>query len=215
MKKRKIALDVVLTLLLGTQMAYSLISEVSHEITGLCMIALLALHHVLNGGFHRRLFKGKYTPYRIALTAIDAAMLVIFLLQGASGLMMAKHIRLFNVAGANWARMVHLLGAYWGFSLCGVHAGLHMTALVRRWIGIENRARKAAIGIVALAVVAGGVEAFVRRGLPGYMTLAQQFVFFDYSEPLSLFFLDYARMLLMLMALGSAAGYGLQCVKRR
>lgn len=63
MKKQKMMLDVLLTLLLGIQMAYSLIGEVSHEITGLCMIALLILHHALNGGFHRNLFKGRYTPY--------------------------------------------------------------------------------------------------------------------------------------------------------
>ena len=36
---KKIILDIILTLLPGCQMAYSLISEVSHEIAGLCMIA--------------------------------------------------------------------------------------------------------------------------------------------------------------------------------
>ena len=208
-------MDIALTLLLGVQMAYSLVGEVSHEITGLCMIALLALHHALNGGFHRRLFRGKYTPYRIALTAIDGVMLVIFLLQGISGLMMAKHIRILNVNGASRARTVHLLGAYWGFALCGVHAGLHMTGLMRRWIKIEDCGKKAVVGIAALAVVVCGILAFIRRDLPGYMTLRRQFVFFDYSEPLALFFLDYALVLLMLMALGCVAGCGLQNIRRR
>ena len=62
-----------------------------------------------------------------------SAMLVIFLIQGISGLMMAKHIRLFNVTGANWSRQAHLAGAYWCFVLCGIHAGLHMTGLFRKW----------------------------------------------------------------------------------
>lgn len=208
-------LDVLLTLLLGVQMAYSLISEVSHEITGLCMIALLVLHHVLNGGFHRNLFKGRYTPYRAILTVIDAAMLVIFILQGVSGLVMAKHIRILNVDGASWARTVHLLGAYWGFCLCGVHAGLHMTSMVRRWRATKHPPKKAAIAAAALAVVAYGLVAFIRRGFPGYMTLKQQFVFFDYSEPLARFFVDYAFILIMCMALGALLGYGLQTIKRR
>lgn len=207
MKKRKLLLDIILTLLLGVQMAYSLISEVSHEITGLCMIALLVVHHVLNGGFHRNLFRGRYTPYRAALTAIDAAMLVIFLLQGVSGLMMAKHIRILNVDGAGWARTVHLLGAYWGFALCGVHAGLHMTGLARR----KGK------GFWAVALIAGayGAYAFVKRGLPQYMTLKQQFVFFDFGEPLARFYLDYAMILLMFMVLGCLLGLVLQNVKRR
>lgn len=207
MKRRKLILDFCLTLLLGVQMAYSLISEVSHEITGLCMLALLVLHHVLNGGFHRGLFRGRYTPYRIALTAIDAAMLVIFLAQGASGLMMAKHIRILNVNGASRARTVHLLGAYWGFALCGVHAGLHMTGLARRG---GKRFR-----VPALIAGAYGAFAFVKRGLPQYMTLRQQFVFFDFSEPLWRFYIDYALILLMFMALGCAAGFGLQSIGRR
>lgn len=207
MKNKKIILDIILTLLLGVQMGYSLVGEGSHEITGLCMIALLALHHALNGGFHKRLFKGKYPPYRIALTAIDAAMLVIFLMQGASGLMMAKHIRVFNVAGAGWARTAHLLGAYWGFALCGVHAGLHMTGLARR--GGKR------FWIPALIAAAYGAFAFVKRGLPQYMTLIQQFVFFDFSEPLALFYLDCALILFMFMALGCLLGHGLQSNGRR
>lgn len=206
MKNKKIILDIILTLLLGVQMAYSLISEVSHEITGLCMVALLALHHALNGGFHRRMFKGRYSPYRVALTAIDGAMLAIFLMQAVSGLTLAKHVRLFHANGTGWARQAHLLGAYWGFALCGVHAGLHMNGLARKWMKLEKRGVKAAAALAVLAAFAYGVAAFVKRGLPGYMTLRQQFVFFDFGEPLARFFLDYAFILFACMALGCGLG---------
>ena len=211
MKKKKIILDVCLTLLLGCQMAYSLISEVSHEITGLCMIALLVLHHILNGGFHRHLLKARYSPYRVALTAIDTAMLVIFLIQGISGLMMAKHIRLFNVTGANWARQAHLTGAYCGFVLCGIHAGLHMTRLYRKWQRIERRGLKVCVALIVIASAAYGAVVFVQRGFPDYMTLRQQFVFFDYSEPLPAFFRDYAAILFLCMS----AGCGIGCLLTR
>lgn len=197
----------VLTQLLGCQMAYALVGELSHEITGLCMLALLAAHHAMNGGFHRRLFKGRYTPYRVALTLIDALMLVIFLLQGISGLAMAKHVTLFSGGmSAGWARKFHLLGAYWGFALCGVHAGLHMTALVRRWRKLRSRAARVVIAVLALSATGYGAFALVKHGLPGYMTLRQQFVFFDYNEPLVVFLIDYGFILLMCMAVGCALG---------
>lgn len=207
MKRRKLILDICLTLLLGIQMAYSLISEVSHEITGLCMLALLVLHHILNRGFHRGLFRGRYTPYRAVLTAIDGLMLALFLTQGLSGLMMARHVRILNVSGANWARTAHLMGAYWGFALCGIHAGLHMTGLVRR----EGKR----FWIPALIAGAYGAFAFVKRGLPQYMTLRQQFVFLDFGESLALFYLDCAAMLFTFMLLGCLARYGLQRIGRR
>ena len=214
MKKKKIILDVCLTLLLGCQMAYSLISEVSHEITGICMVALLVLHHILNGGFHRHLFNGRYSPYRVALTAIDTAMLVIFLIQGISGLMMAKHIRLFNVTGANWSRQAHLAGAYWCFVLCGIHAGLHMTGLVRKWQKNERRGLKVCVALIVIAFAAYGAVAFAQRGFPNYMTLRQQFVFFDYSEPLPAFFRDYIFILFLWMAVGCGIGCVLTRRKR-
>lgn len=212
MNKQRIKriLDIALTLLLGVQMAYSLVGEASHEITGLCMLALLALHHALNGGFHRRLFRGRYSPYRGALTAIDAAMLLIFLMQGVSGLAMAKHVTLFSGGlSADWARKLHLLGAYWGFALCGVHAGLHMTPLVRRWQKLRSRPAKILWALAVVASVGYGIFAFVKRGLPGYMTLKQQFVFFDFGEPLAFFFIDYAFMMASWMAAGCAAGWAL------
>ncbi len=217
MKKRRIRvlLDIALTLLLGIQMAYSLVGELSHEITGLCMIALLVLHHMMNGGFHRRLFTGRYTPYRIVLTLIDAAMLTIFLTQGISGLMMAKHIRALNSDGANWARQAHLVGAYWGFVLCGVHAGLHMTGLCRKWTRLDNKVVKwtAAFGLIAVSVY--GATVFVHHKLWDYMTLRQQFVFFDFSQPLERFFLDYLFTLVLFVMVGCLLGSILQNMTRR
>ena len=45
------------------------------------MIVLLALHHILNGGFHCRLFKEEYTSYSMPvsdlLTFIVAAIVIV------------------------------------------------------------------------------------------------------------------------------------------
>ena len=212
MKNRvKRILDVAMTLALGCLMAYSLVGELAHEILGLTMLALLILHHALNGGFHRALFRGRYTPYRAALTLIDALMLVLFAVQGASGLMMARHVRLIpGAGGAAWARTAHLLGAYWGFALSGVHAGLHMTGLVRKWKKSKNRPGKTVAALAALGGVIYGGAALGKRSLWDYMTLKQSFVFFDYGEPLWRFFLDYAFILWLFMALGCALGVMLQ-----
>ena len=130
---------------------------------------------------------------------------------GISGLMMAKHIRLFNVTGANWARQAHLAGAYWGFVLCGIHAGLHMTGLARKWKKIQRRGLKVCLALIVIASAAYGAVVFVQRGFPDYMTLRQQFVFFDYSEPLPAFFRDYAFMLFLCMS----AGCGIGCLLTR
>ena len=47
-----------------------------------------------------------------------------------------------------------------------------------------------------------GVRAFVRRSIGDYMFLRSQFVFFDFDEPISRFFLDYILVMILFACLG-------------
>ena len=205
-----------MTLALPCLMAYELIGEATHEILGLCTVVLFILHHAMNWNWHKRLFRGKYTAYRTVLTVLDILMIVVFIDQAVTGIMMAKHVfpALPHVGRRSFARVLHLLGAYWGFAMCCLHAGMHMTGLLRKWQK-QTGAAKIIPAVLALGVSAYGVYAFIRRNLPTYLTLREQFVFFDYDEPLALFFLDYAAIMMLLFLVGFALVYALQNVKRR
>ena len=214
--KLKRILDIVMTLMLPCLMAYELIGEATHEILGLCMVTLFIVHHALNWSWHKHLFKGRYTAYRTVLTLLDCLMILVFIAQAVSGIMMAKHVfpDLPHVGKRSFARVLHLLGAYWGFLLICLHAGMHMTNVIRKWKSKTGLARILP-AVLALCISGYGVYAFIKRGLPRYMTLQEQFVFFDFEEPLVLFFLDYAAILLTLVLLGTALGYGLQKIRRK
>ena len=205
-----------MTLALPCLMAYELIGQETHEILGLCTVGLFILHHAMNGQWHRNLFRGKYTAYRAVLTALDVLMIIVFIDQAVTGIMMAKHVfpDLPHVGRRSFARVLHLLGAYWGFIFCCLHAGMHMTGMIRKWISKTGMARVLPAAL-ALCISGYGVYAFIKRGLPRYMVLREQFVFFDFDEPLVWFFLDYIAILLALMLLGSLLGYGLQKVRRK
>ena len=205
-----------MTLALPCLMAYELIGQETHEILGLCTVGLFILHHAMNGQWHRNLFRGKYTAYRTVLTVLDVLMIIVFIDQAVTGIMMAKHVfpDLPHVGRRSFARVLHLLGAYWGFTVCCLHAGMHMTGMIRKWINKTGMARILPAAL-ALCVSGYGVYAFIKRGLPKYMTLREQFVFFDFDEPLIWFFLDYIAILLTLMLLGSLLGYGLQKMRRK
>ena len=217
MKKAfKRILDILMTLALPCLMAYELIGQETHEILGLCMVSLFILHHAMNGQWHKNLFRGKYTAYRIVLTALDILMIIVFIDQAVTGIMMAKHVfpDLPHVGRRSFARVLHLLGAYWGFTVCCLHAGMHMTGMIRKWISKTGLARILPAAL-ALCISGYGAYAFIKRGLPQYMTLREQFVFFDFDKPLIWFFLDYIAVLLTLMLLGSLLGYGLQRMRRK
>lgn len=214
--KLKRILDIVMTLMLPCLMAYELIGQETHEILGLCMVSLFILHHAMNWQWHKNLFKGKYIAYHTVLTVLDILMIIVFFDQAVTGIMMAKHVfpDLPHVGRRSFARVLHLLGAYWGFAFCCLHAGMHMTCVIRKW---KNKTGMARIlpAALALCISGYGIYAFIKRGLPRYMTLQEQFVFFDFEEPLVLFFLDYAAILLALILLGAVLGYGLQKTRRK
>ena len=60
--KVKIAVDVLMTLGMLFLMGYQFWGDVAHEWAGAGMFVLFILHHALNGGWYKSLFRGKYTP---------------------------------------------------------------------------------------------------------------------------------------------------------
>ncbi len=57
------------------------------------------------------------------------------------------------------------------------------------------RVRTALLPIVGVLVAVCGIFAFVRQKLLTYTLVGTQFVFFDFSEPIPLFYLDWLAMM--------------------
>ncbi len=197
------ALDIGMTLLLPLLMTYELIGEATHEWIGIIMTSLLIAHHLLNRAWYAHLFKGKYSLFRLVLVILDMVLLVIMSAQAVSGIMMAKHTLEFlpHVGRRSTARVVHMLGAYWGFTLTGVHSGMHMQGVLAK-LYTGSIWRKRLLRVLTVLIAVYGVYAFIQRGLPGYMSGRTQFAYFDFSEPLAFFLIDYAVMTLTFMLLG-------------
>ena len=63
--KIKTAADILMTAALPVLMCYSIVGETAHEVIGIAMFGLFILHHILNFGWIKTLFKGKYDLCRI------------------------------------------------------------------------------------------------------------------------------------------------------
>lgn len=201
MKKKKQMVDIAMAAVLPFLMTYELIGEATHEWLGITMLALMTAHHGLNRAWHKHLFSGSYSAQRTVMTALDVLLMVLLILQGISGIMMAKHTFGFlpHVGRRSLARTIHMTGAYWCFVLMCVHAGLHMAPMVRR---LHKRPAWRGILAVWLAALLYGAYAFVKRQIPQYMFMQIQFAFFDYDEPLVFLLLDYLMVMLLFMSLG-------------
>ena len=197
------ALDLAMTILSVLLMGGLLVfpSDAVHEILGTVLIFLWAVHNVLNRSFYKSLFNGKYSPFRIAMTIINSALVVCCILLAVSGVMLSNHLFVFLQieSGMGFARPVHLAASHWYYILISLHFSLHAGAVFG---GLKLKAVRLAVNCAVGAVSLYGLFAFVRLGLWKYMFLTQQFFFFDMQRGFLLFVVDYVSVFVMFAAVG-------------
>lgn len=191
-------LDVMMTavsvLLMGGITAFENLAV--HEWLGAALIAMWIFHNVLNRGFYRSLFRGKYNAARIVMVAVNAALLVCVALLSASGIMLSNSVFTFlNIhGGMAFARTAHLVASHWYYILVALHFAFHAGAVFGNIPATKDRLHPVAAKILrAIPVVfsAYGIYAFILRGYYKYLFNTQTFFFFDVERGFALFVLDY------------------------
>ena len=207
--KIKIAVDAVMSVSMLLLMAYGLVGEAAHEWIGMGMFALSVVHHVLNRRWIQAVPRGRYTPLRIVQTALAGLIFLCMVGSMISDIVLSCHVFAFlpKHGGYELAGKLHILCAFWGFVLMSLHLGMHWNMLLtmaRKHLQ-PSKIRTWALRIAGYSFAIYGVATFVRRDVGLYLLLKSHFVFFDYSEPLIAFLLDY----LAVMSLFVLAGYWL------
>lgn len=206
MLRTKLAIDAGMTLALLLLMAYSLVGEAAHEWIGMGMFLLFVAHHILNRRWLGAVPNGRYTPIRALQTVLVGLIFLCMIGSMVSGIVLSRHVFAFlpKHGGYELAGKLHLLCSYWGFALMSLHLGLH-------WNGILSLARKHCplsklrtwiLRSAGYLFAAYGVIAFVKRDVWRYLLLQSHFVFFDYTEPLLAFLVDYLAVMGLFLLLG-------------
>ena len=201
-------IDLAMTAALPVLMCYSIVGETAHEVIGTAMFCLFIAHHILNFGWIKTLFKGKYDLRRSVNTAVN--MLVFLCMIGLmySGIVISKHVFTFvNIGGAMTSRTIHMLCAYWGLVLMSVHLGMHISQMAAR-MKLKNKSVIWTIRIVFAVIGAVGIYEFITLNFADYMFGKVQFVFIDTSASAVVTTLYY----LTVMVLFAYVGYILQTV---
>ena len=208
----KVGVDAAMTAALLLLMAYSLVGEAAHEWIGAVMFFLFAVHHILNRNWIKNSLKGKYTPMRIWKTALVIAVLVCMAGSMVSGIVISRHAFDFvNIYGGQaWAGPMHLICAYWGLVMMSLHLGAHWSMIIimaEKMLPDASASVGSAAGawllrLPAAAIAAYGAFAFVKRDIWSYMTLKNEFVFFDFQEPRIFFFIDYIAVMGLFVFIG-------------
>ncbi|MCI8331518.1 MAG: hypothetical protein HFE78_01640 [Clostridiales bacterium] len=86
-----------------------------------------------------------------------------------------------------------------------LHLGFHWSMMMvkaQKLVKKPSEIRKWMLCAVAVCIVGYGMYAFIKRDIVSYMLLKNQFVFFDFEEPLILFLMDYIASMGLFAAVG-------------
>lgn len=191
--------DITMTILSIILMGgnYLFPADIVHEILGVGLFVLWALHIILNRRWYGAIFKGKYNPYRVMQTIINCCILICTIFLMISGIILSNHIfTFFDIQGGlGFARIAHLLASHWYYLFMSLHIGLHVGRL------FQDITAKIIPRILLALVCAYGIYAFIARGVWKYLILQQQFFFFDLERGYILFAIDYISIIILFATL--------------
>lgn len=199
--KLRIPLDILMTILSVILMGGTMLfpDDRMHQICGIALVVMWAVHIILNRRWYGSLFKGKYQPFRIMQLVVNCGVLICAMLLMLSGLLMAWFIPADWVGGAlDFARITHLLASHWYYIFMALHIGLHAAMIAGKCFDkLGNRGGRVVPRIICILISLYGVYAFIVRGVWKYMFGLHQFFFFDFERGYVLFALDYISIIVL------------------
>ena len=214
-QRLRMTIDITMTILSIILMGgnYLFPVDIVHEILGVGLFVLWALHIILNRRWYGAIFRGKYNPYRVMQTIINCCILICTIFLMISGIILSNHIFTFlNILGGlGFARIAHLLASHWYYLFMSLHIGLHVVMIANKMCHSRAPTRESSdteiIGSSPIMTLVGkilltlaciyGLYAFIARGVWKYLILQQQFFFFDLERGYVLFALDYISIIIL------------------
>ena len=220
----RMSIDITMTILSVILMGGNFLfpAEIVHEILGVALFVLCAIHIILNRRWYGTIFKVKYNPYRIMQTVINCCILICTIFLMISGIILSNQLFTFlNIqSGLGFARIAHLISSHWYYLFMSLHIGLHVgviTNKMRHSAPINchpelvsgsstnempkqvrhDKLCKIIQRIILALVCAYGLYAFIARGVWKYLVLKQQFFFFDLERGYILFAMDYISIIIL------------------
>ena len=212
-EKRKIKIDILLTVLLVFCMGIQLWPLLAHEIAGTLMFICLGIHTWLNWPWYKGMLKGSYTPMRVLILVVAILLWLDMVALLGSSLAISYYVFRYvpSPVGISLGRMMHLAASYWAIVLMSIHLGMHWSKftsrLVADWHSLAGRALK----IMGLVATVYGLYSFWQLGWWDYLWLDVQFVSFEGLESPWIFY----PTCLCILAGGVWLGYyGMKILRR-
>lgn len=123
--KKKIFIDVLMIVAMFFAMSFHLFGVGVHKVIGLLTFILFIVHNILNWQWYKGLFKGKYSPVRIAHTVTNFLVILAMIGIMVSGVMLSKEMAQ-GLDGMTTGRLLHNVSSYAACVGIALHIGFHL-----------------------------------------------------------------------------------------
>ena len=216
----KIIVDMLMLAAMPILMSYMLAGEKMHEWIGVGILILFIVHHILNLSWVKNIFHGKYTISRTVKTTVNILILLMIIGLAYSGITLSRYVFYDLPFSRNYAlaRNLHMFCSYWGFVLISLHFGFHwdmFLGISRKLIKKKSVAVSIMLKMIAVGIAGYGIYAFVKRDIGSYMLMKIHFAFFDTSESIYMFLLDYLAVTGLFTVIGYYIIYILKVIDKK
>ena len=198
MKKYRIILDIIMTVLFIILMGYYVTDNIVHEVLGTITFVLFIIHNILNIKWYKSIFKGKHNFQRTFHIVINLLLFIAMLGMMISGIMISSDVFDFlNIKTTMFGRSLHMISASWGYILMSIHIGLHITGVMNKLnTKMKNSTFEYVYYFILLLLIGFGIYSFISLRLWEEMFLLVDFKFFDYEQSVTFFYLKYIAILI-------------------
>jgi hypothetical protein len=213
----RLLLDFLAVALVIACLAYWWLENLYHELFGTGLFALVIVHNVFNRRWYGGVAKRGMDAARVVNLVTIAGLAVGMIVMLVTSLLVSRHLFPFTALEGGFAvREIHMFAGYWVLLIIAVHLGTRWQVVmnvVRGLTGLRagNAYRTAFLRLAAFGIALWGFKSFSEMAFGEKLMLSYSLDMWDFNEDTIGFFVNYASLVGLIVAL---THYGLMCVQR-
>jgi len=196
----RLFLDFLAVTLIIACLAYWWLDNLSHEVLGTALFALVIGHNVFNRRWYGSVRKGRRDTVRIFNSITIVCLAVAMLVMLVTSLLISRDLFAFMALdGAFAVREIHMFAGYWTLFIIAIHLGTRWTVVmntVRATLGLTTRSmvRTIALRAAAFVIAIWGVKSAFDMALGSKLMLTYSLDMWDFNESTLQFFVNYGSI---------------------
>ena len=196
----RLLLDFTAVGLIIACLAYWWRDNLSHELFGIALLALVIVHNVFNRRWYGSVSKGRRDATRVFNIITIAGLALAMVVMLVTSAIISRDLFSFMALDGGFAvREIHMFAGYWVLLIIAIHLGTRWAIVMnacRGMFGITNKnlARTIVVRCAAVAIAIWGIRSSFEMAFGSKLMLTYSLDMWDFNESTLGFFVNYASI---------------------